>query len=402
VLSCLRMEQMNCYLAGAELDNEFWRILHSVLASAEQLDVVSEPVTDRQLGETSESTISGQYCMILLLHLAHPFSLSRAQFAAATRWLARWREQATVLTKPDTSPKSCCIALDLSQDRPIHDNLRVAGFARWLSVNDVLRKMSKRLAMLAAGESPESLRLGTALSTEACVALLNNLSDRLKYPQQVTPNISAGTAATNAVVGLENIHRLLGGKGPKKHASLDPFSSTLSQDQMAIFGHVVHKAEIVSEIKTETWQVVRREQKEMHLLRPAANVDERIAIKSLLAIKIPQQEHYSLAAVNSLYSLSDHQKKNLYITAILFPGEAAPLIAEMREKANGKISRHPAFLFPAENSASSPSVILPAGIPTRALSIKFYEAQTEFQLAIRLVDNITRGGDHERWSVASA
>ena len=44
VLSCLRMEQMNCYLAGTELDAQFWRNLHSVWASAEQLGVTREPV----------------------------------------------------------------------------------------------------------------------------------------------------------------------------------------------------------------------------------------------------------------------------------------------------------------------------------------------------------------------
>ena len=66
VLACLRMEQLNCYLAGADLAEGFWCYLHAVLASAEQFGVAREPVEDRLLGETSESTLSGQYCICLL------------------------------------------------------------------------------------------------------------------------------------------------------------------------------------------------------------------------------------------------------------------------------------------------------------------------------------------------
>jgi hypothetical protein len=392
------MEQMNCYHAGAELAGQFWRKLHSVLASAEHLGVASEPVTDQLLGETSESTLGGQYCMVLLLHLACPFALSRGQFAATTRWFARWREQAVVLSEPDRSPKAWCIALDLAHDRPILDPPGRARVERWLSLTDVLRKMHKRLERLAAGESPESLKLGSGLSSEACMALLKALSDQLKYPQLAAPDLTGEAALATVGAGLESIHRLLGGKGLKEPDE----SSVLSEEQIAIFGRVLRETEGERDdqgSKAETWRVTRQEPGVLHLLRPAGSAEARLILRGLLAIQVPQNEHYSLATVSSLYARSD---ASLCIVASLFSGKPVPLVAEMREKTTGKTFRHPAFQLSAEGEGSSSSLVLPAGLPARALSIRFYKPRAKSPLDLRLLDLIERGGDYERWSCASA
>ncbi len=398
VMSCLRMEQMNCYIAGVELDTEFWRILHSVLASAEQLGVEREPVKDSLLGETSESTLSGQYGMVLLLHLARPFDLSRAQFAAATRWLARWREQAAILTIPDQNPKSCCFALDLSQDRPIHDNVRTASVRRWLSVNGVLRKMRKRIELLAAGESPESLKLGGGLSSEACTALLGTLADHLNSPQQAAREAPADVSFTIVAAGLESIHRHLGGKGLKNPVTSTTFGSQLSTNQIAIFGHSVQDAED-SGSKAETWRVTRQDSDQIQLIRTADSGDSRLIFRGLLAIQLPQQEHYALGLISSLYSRSDKNDGDLIVTASLFSGEPAPLIAEMRDKQTGQMARHPAFLLPADDAGNSASVFLPAGLASRASSIRLHEGRTQSPLKLQLGELMERGGDNERWSL---
>lgn len=398
VLACLRMEQLNCYLAGVELDSGFWKTLHAVLTSAEQLGIEREPVEDRLLGETSVSSVSGQYVMVLLLHLARPFTLSRTQFAAATRWLARWRERAMVLAAPDESPKSCCIALDLAQDRPIHDNLRAASAGRWLSVNDILRKMRKRLELLAAGESPENIKLGSGLSSEACVALLNALIENLKFPQQALPDVPANASPALVVAGLENIYQHLGGKGLNKPVASALFGSRLSADQIAVFGHVVQE-EAGGNSKAETWSVMPQQNNdEIHLLRPADSGELRLIFRGLLAI---QQEHNVLASISSLHMRSGKNEGSMIITATLFSGEPASLIAEMRDKHTGQISRHPAFLLPADDAGNSASVILPAGLTVRAASIRLYEGQTQSPLKLRPGDLIERGGDYERWTLAS-
>jgi hypothetical protein len=408
ILACLRMEQLNGYLAGAEPAGEFWRHLHAVLASAEQLGVTLEPVEDRLLGETSESTVSGQYAMVLLLHLACPSSLTRGQFAAASQWLARWRELAKLRTKPDLRSKSCCVALDLSQDRPLHDLPQTPRAGRWLSLNGVLRKMQQRLELLAAGEFPESLKLGSGLSSDACVALLNSLIDRLKFPLQPVAEVPAEAASVLVAIGLETIHRVLGGKGLKD----DPVASSaqgskLNADQIAIFGHVVREAEVVVEkgntdSKAENWRIRQLEPGLLHLLRPAGRSETRLSLRGLLAIKLTQNEHYTLATISRLHTRGLDGDGELCIAASLFFGEPEPLIAEMREKPTSRVSRHPAFLLPAENDGLPSSVLLPAGLTGRALSIRFIEAREQHPLDLHLDALIERGSDCERWSWSCA
>ena len=398
VLSCLRMQQLNGYRAGSELDGEFWRTLHSVLASAQQLNVVRQPIEDRQLGETSESTVGGQYAMVLMLHLACPFALSRGQLSAATLWFARWREQAALLEGPEESAKSCCIALDLSAEGPLCDIQRPDGMARWLSLTGVLRKMRKRLELLAAGESPESLKLGSGLSAEACVAFLNLLSDRLQHPLQAVPEVSPDRPPIAVVAGQENIHRLLGGRGLK--ASTAPafsYGNQLSHEQLAVFDHVVRDNDDDRTVSAETWRIAREEEGQLHLSRLADGGAARMALRDLLAVQVPLQDRYSLATISCLCVRHDG---NLCVTVSLLAGEPSPLLAEMREKPTGKISTHPAFLLAgAEASSVSSSIILPAGLAARALSMRFFDAREHALLGLRLVNLLERGGDNECWSL---
>lgn len=398
VLVCLRMEQMNCYVAGAELDGDFWTILHTVLTSAEQLGVVGEAIEDRLPGETNESTISGQYCMALMLHLARPFVLSRSQFAAVTRWLTRWRELSKILFEPETGSKSCCLALDLSLDQPLHDDQQAVSVGRWLSVTNVLRKIRQRLDSLAKGESPESLKLGTGLSPEVCIELLTVLADSLQHPQQTISGANADAPSIVVGAGLENIHRLLGGGGLAE--TVEPgssFDSHLSQEQIAIFGHVVREKERGAVGQVETWWLMRRENDGLSLVRYSGSGSSRLSLRSLLALKEQDSPHYVLSTISSLYSRADG---SLCVTANPLAGEPLPLVADVREKSTGKQSRHPAFLLPASGDAIPSSVILPAGLPARALAIRFLDARDQSLLSIRLDGMLERGSDSERWSLS--
>lgn len=391
-LSCLRREQMTCYLGVLEMEGDFWRNLHAVLASAEQMGVARDPVSDRLLGETSESTVSGQYAMTLLLHLARPFELSRNQFAAATRWLARWREQAEITATPDGRSKSHHIALDLSLDCPTMAPGSAPGIPRWLAIDNVLRKMRKRVESLAAGESPEELKLGSGISSAACSALLNTLSENLKHPLPIAAPVQPGSPAASVAVGLENIHRQLGGKSLKQ--AEEPSSiNRREQEQIAIFGHVARASEEANAVKPESWLLAAGAGSgELRLCRPPGNGNSRLNNKCLLAVQLPGAPRFALATV---FSLCMHADGSLHAVARLLPGEPLPLVAEVGERPMGKVSRQPAFLLPgAEPVDGPPSVFLPAGVPARALSIKLHHQQA---LAIKLSSCIERGSDYERW-----
>jgi len=401
-LACLRMEQTNCYLGGAALSAAFWPDVHAVLASAEQLGVAREPVSDKLLGGPEESTISGQYAMALLLHLAQPFRLSRAQFAAVSRWFSRWRELTAVEKPANADPKSCCLRLDLAGAGPMHDSAGVPGLERWLVLTDILEKMRQRLGLLAAGQAPESLKLGSGLSANACATLLGELGDRLRSPPPAPPTVFGEVMLTLVAAGPENIHPLLGGEGLKD--PVEP-TSALSADQIAIFGHVLRAGadEIVHpERQAETWQLLGRSAGELMLLRPPGCGEARLNLQGLLAIRQPQRAgepaRFVLAAISSLYSRDD---LSLCITATLFAGKPVPFVAEIKDKGDGKISRHPAFVLAGKNSTVSHSIVLPAALPARAASLRLYRDRSSPRLNLRLAELIERGGDHEHWTLAN-
>lgn len=399
-LVCLRMEQLTCYLGLLDLDPDFWRNLHSILASAEQLEVAHVPVSDRALGETSESTINGQYAMTLLLHLARPFELSRTQFSAAIRWLARWREQAEILAAPDHNPKASCIALDLSLSAPTFEAAGAAGIARWLSTSGVLRKIRKRLELLAAGESPESLKLGSGITSEASVALLKTLADNLKHPLPMATGALPEAPAVKVAIGMEAIHRQFGGKSlktPEEPSSMNRHA----QDQIAIFGYLPRETEDKNAVKPENWVLLPaansaalagQSAAQLRLGRPAGKGQARLNNKCLLAVQLPDQSRFTLVLLSSLCTHSDG---SVHATAKVFPGTPSTLVAEVRERPMGKVTRQPAFLLPAiDKLAIAPSIFLPAGTSTRALSVTLLQDRPQ---TLRLGTCLERGSDYERW-----
>ncbi len=390
-LFCLRMEQLNSYAAGTGPEPGFWKNLHATFAVAGLLSGTEEVVEDRLLAETSESTVTGQYAMALLLHLARPFSLTGSQFSSVVRWLARWREQAAVLGQPVQEARSCCIPLDLSQDLPFHEGGGEADLSRWLLLDNVLRKIRRRVESLDAGDPPESLKLGSSLSAEACRALLEKLGWNLQHSPCLLPAFSEASPTLGVGVGLVNIHRLFGGQ--KLENALNPMEdSHLSKEQLAVFGHVVREAPPPAEEQIESWQQLSRDQDDLILLRTEGKREPRLSLRSLLAIRQPEGDR--LAQITSLQQLDGGK---LYATVSLFPDGIIPLLAEIREKASGKVSRHPAFQFPAAQDVAKSMLLLPSGLVARASTLRFLDAEGQFLPGLRLADCLERGGEVDCW-----
>jgi hypothetical protein len=195
---------------------------------------------------------------------------------------------------------------------------------------------------------------------------------------------------------LETIYRFLGGTRLKESvASNSSYANRLSHEQIAVFGQVARDTWENSEKLAEQWQLMRLKPGEMQLIRPPGNGNVRLMLRSLLAIQLSQNVNCLLASVSSLHARCDG---SLCITASLYPGTPEPLLAELREKPTGKISRHPAFLLSQENGDSG--LFLPPGLQARGLSIRFYEGREQSLLGLRLLNLVERGGDNERWSIA--
>lgn len=390
-LASLRMEQASSYAGGVEPDAGFWRTLHGVLAAAERLDCARLPVADRLLGETAESTVGAQYAMALLLHLARPFALSRGQLGAATRWFARWREQATVLAAPDDPRPGHCVALDLALDAPTHRGPGAAAEPRWLALSGVLRKMRQRLEALAAGDTPESLKLGGGLSAEACTGLLKTLTENLKLPPAPLATAGADAPAAALLSGLDHIYRQLGGKSLKALDDASLLRDRRAHEQIALFGHVVRTDEEVA-AQGETWRIAASAGRTLHLCRAAGSGEARLSPRALIGLRLPGQARYALARIASLRMDSEG---TLHAFAQQLPGTVQTVVAEVRERVSGRNERHPAFLLPALDAVGSPAqVLLAAGLPARAQTISLL---AEDGAALRLDYCAERGSDYERW-----
>lgn len=383
-ITCLRMEQLDALAAGVEPGPDFWRRLHGLLAAGEQLGALHSAIEDPGPGETRESTLGGHYAMALLLHLARPAELSRAQFAAVCRWLARWREMAPVRATPPGDDGPRALAIDLAQDAPFHLAPDGAGIPRWLEIEGVLGKLKSRLRDLREGASPESLRLGNSLTAEGCSALLQQLHHAFQNPPAPWPADRREAPAALVAVGIEAIHRELGGRPVGEGSAPSATTNRRVHEQIAIFGRVVERTDEQSPSTTERWRILGDHHGDLVLARDAAE-GGRITARGIVALRHERGGPITLAILRALTLRDDGR---LYAIARRLPGSAAPAVALGQERQSARALRLPALLLISPGHDHAPaSLLLPAGTLARAAQLHV-DGQTPGAL-------IERGGDFE-------
>ncbi|MDR0577959.1 MAG: hypothetical protein LBI87_10595 [Candidatus Accumulibacter sp.] len=399
---CLRAEQLTCYAGGVLPEPGFWKSFHALFLAAESLGCASVMEEDGLLGETRASSVSGQYAMALMLHLARPFSLSCGQLATAARWLARWRELARIEPSEDLDARYWPIPLDLATDGPIPENGNEDGIPRWLSLDGVLRKIRRRIDALSAGELPENLKLGGGFPAKDCAALLETLADRLQRPPPAVPADTAALPEISVGIGLAAIHRLLGGEKMKEALRSPPplADDHLSAEQLAVFGRVVREtrpdAEAEVKVELERWRQAQWERGErggLTLARPPGNGTSRLALRGLLAID-RKEGGYLLAIIDGLWQGGD---ETLFCTAVPFAGDVTPRVAEIRNWTTGEVTRHPAIQIARSEDRAYDCLLLPAGVLVRASGVRFFDGEGELLFGLRVSDCLERGGGVELW-----
>lgn len=395
-ISAARREQLARYRGGMAIPGVWWRKLHAIYAAAEQLGVEAQTVADRLLAETRESTVSGHYAMALLLHLARPAELSRSQFAAAVRWLARWREQAAVVASLHEVAGARCVVADLSADTPLHFGETAPAMPRWLLIEAVLGKLKGRVRSLQEGESPEALKLGSGLPAEACIALLQQLHGSLQNPPPPPPAPRDKARSVGLVASVEQIHRLLGGPSLGAEGSPSAVSTRREHEQIAIFGRVVKpEAGGVAEIATDAWQVVTESAGELLLYRPPGPAgDCRLLCRTLAGVR--DGAVVRLGVVRSIVQADDG---GVFAVLRLLPGPGLPMVALAHEKGSNRALRLPAIFVPAAANASMPaSIVVPGGIVARLARLEI----PDLPAGLRLGEAIDRGANFERLGTLAA
>lgn len=361
-IACLRQEQLSRYYGGSAIPGQWWRKLHAVLASAEQLAVAAEPVSDRLLAETRESTVAGQYAMAILLHLCRPCELSRSQLSAAVRWLARWREQAAIHASPENVPNARCVVVDLSADAPLHLGETAPAMPRWIVIDAVLAKLKGRAKALREGQTPEALKLGSSLPAEACIALLQFLHGALQNPPPLAPPARDNAHSVGLAAAVDSIYRLLGGAGLTEEGAPTALSNRRLHDQIAIFGRVVKpESAAAAAVATDPWQVLVESASEMTLHRNPGASEVRLGSRCLVAVQ--DGPRVVLAVVRCVLAQEDG---SLQAALRLLPGQGVPMLALGQEKGTNRQVQHPAVFLPATPQTGTPaSLFVPGGTTSR-------------------------------------
>lgn len=388
VLSALRLEQLSRYRGGSAIPGSWWRLLHATLASAEQLGVSTTAVSDRLFAETRESTPLAQYSMAILLHLCRPHELSRSQFSAVQRWLARWREQVAIY--PAAIRDTRCLCIDLSSDLPIHPDGTTPAMPRWLAIDNILGKFKNRIKSLREGESPEDLRLGSGLPADACIALMQFLHGALQTPPPPLTEAREEKRSIGVCSTVDSIHRLLGGKPVEAEEAPTSLSNRRIHEQIAIFGHAVSAKRDSAPQKIEQWKLVAETGSDLSLLRAAGSDGERLSTRSLIAVSDPANATPSLAMVRCLATLEDG---SLYAFARLLPGTPQAINASGREKMTNRIVQHAAVFLPAAGQIDKPpSLFVAAGAMNKMTRLD----APDLPQGLKVSTPLERGANFER------
>lgn len=171
----LRIAQHAAFVAGQDVNPQVDALFVAVLALAAVNGVLDRGLADPDFPSEGQGTVAGQVAWALLMRQLDPYRLTLVQLPFVSRLLRRWRELAKLQSEPGTVRRGYLLDLAEVLDSAIPDDV-----PRYLNLRSIAHKAAGRVAKLEAGESPESLNLGRALSSGAALALLKDMERQLQ------------------------------------------------------------------------------------------------------------------------------------------------------------------------------------------------------------------------------
>jgi hypothetical protein len=226
--TAFRLAQYCHYLAARTCPALVDHLLLAVLAAAEANGVLSKPVADPDFPQHGKGSISGELAWAFLLRRIDPYHLSGIGLQVINRVFSRWRELVNFQAKtPDGPP---IYTLDLGN---LFGSGLPPGIPLYLNLRPVVLKLAQRIKLLEDGESPETLKLGRALSATAATRLLRDVERHL-YPHK-----SAAGSETNTIeliFGGENAYAVLTNRILNAASGHGDMGNLVNREKMAIFG----------------------------------------------------------------------------------------------------------------------------------------------------------------------
>ncbi len=370
-----RLAQYTHYLAAQTCPEQLDHLLLAVLVQAGDSDELYLPLSDPDFPHLGNAHLAGHLAWAFLLRRIDPYQLSASQLTVTNRAFSRWRELVTFQAEIERDPKAR--TLDLTAQFGIE---LPAGSLRYLNIRPVTRKILRRIESLAAGEAPESLKLGRELSAAACTRLLRQITAQL---QSSTRQAVSEKGEIELIFGGEDIYALFSGEV----LNTEHRSSSLAHQRMALFGFD-RLSQMPSAVKkltlpTEHWQWDKNQ-----VLRLNTAVGERRLSPCLVATDDRSQPRLGV-----LFGLQTKPDGTLTAALRWFDGAVE---ACYPKPLPGK-PKTPAFLLFNQQAFS---LILPASSSTRPGNL--IELQGEENEKLIISEVIERGIDFVRYACRPA
>ncbi|MFA6121392.1 MAG: hypothetical protein WCT35_03635 [Sideroxydans sp.] len=406
---CLRYSslQIGDFLrAGYEPEGKTWQQLHALYAHIESLGLQNEAVRDERYAAGHPTTCRALYSKTLLMHRARLLGLSRSHWHIAERWLNVWSDAITIeprcsISKADAPPLGVDLAgtQGLQSVRPE----RAAVSMRYLAMVPLSKLIRVKTILLQQGQTPQQVDLGSELSSQEGISLLNQLH---ACWCEARPDSMADTARdahiTHLCIGLEQIYAQLARK-PFKPVKDTAKSNQDVQHQIETFGRVLDETgqHTYKELGfvPEEWLVEEESLIRGRFLRKAL-VGERLANQQLVSVFAPNDTAHKLG-VTTLVNVT--RTGQLYIGLHFLPGHPQAVI--VRGNADGELLHSgsaPALLLPAMERLSIPaSLVLPREWFKAGRSLEMVLPDTGKQ-NVTLGFSVEKGSDFERVSFTLA
>ncbi len=259
--------------------------------------------------------------------------------------------------------------------------------ARWLPHDGVLGKLKNRLKGLKEGQSPEDLKLGSGISTEACIGLLQYLHSALQGTPQGLPEDRSGKPVGVSPT-VETAYRLLGGKALTAPGEPSAISNRRVAEQIAIFGRASREEE--NTFVPEGWRLLQATASDLLLVRPAELEGERIALRALMAVQLDDQQAPVIVITRSLTTT---ESGDLIVAARIQAANGTAMLATGREKVTNKVTPQPTVFVPANPALEKPaSLFIAAGVMSRLIRLD----TGELPGGLKPGNPIDRGSNYER------
>lgn len=289
---------------GYEFDGALWKNLHELYSFIEGNGLQQEQIKDEIHTHGRALSCHSLYTKMLLICLAHPAEISRAQLQLLDRWLTLWGDVISIerrysISRGDAPP----LALDLGGCNGLQtlEQVTQSDRLRFMAMVPLSKLLRVKTILLQQGQSPQQLELGNEFYGVDCVAFLNllhhfwceGLSERLVERRAVT---------TTAKVcwNIEQIYEFIAGK-PFNPSKKDTGADTVARKQLETLGRTFtesNKPVIKQEADDdyEQWHIENENILGARLSRELQE-GERVGLNQLVAVRAGDSNSHILGTV---------------------------------------------------------------------------------------------------------